>query len=132
MCNPPFHSSAAEAAQGTERKWKNLGNKKQGKTHLNFGGQNGELWCKGGELGFVSKMAQESADFKENSLWFTSLVSKSSHLTGIYFALKKAGAVSVKTINMTQGNKESRLVAWTFLTENQHIQWSLNKWISRS
>ena len=132
MCNPPFHSSAGEAAEGTERKWKNLGHKKQGKTNLNFGGQNGELWCKGGESGFVTKIVEESKEFKESTLWFTSLVSKSDNLAGIYFALKKAGAVSVKTMNMAQGNKTSRIVAWTFLTENQHIQWSLNKWIIRA
>jgi len=29
MCNPPFHSSPAEAQLGTERKWKNLGHQKK-------------------------------------------------------------------------------------------------------
>jgi 23S rRNA A1618 N6-methylase RlmF len=28
---------------------------------------------------------------------------------------------------MTQGNKESRLVAWTFMNENQRIQWRLKQ-----
>ena len=73
-------------------------------------------------------MIEESIQFKENSLWFTSLVSKSENLNSIYFALKKAGAITVKTINMTQGNKVSRIVAWTFLNDTQHIQWSLKRW----
>jgi 23S rRNA (adenine1618-N6)-methyltransferase len=75
-------------------------------------------------------MVEESSKIQESSLWFTSLVSKSASLPAIYFALKKAGAVSIKTINMNQGNKVSRMVAWTFLNDMQHIQWSLKRWKS--
>jgi len=128
ICNPPFHSSAEEAQFGSSKKWKNLGYKKTVKPVLNFGGQTNELWCKGGEVGFITRMIFESIEFKERSLWFTSLVSKSEHLNAIYVTLKKAGVVSVKTIQMAQGNKVSRLVAWTFLNEMQHIQWSLKRW----
>lgn len=128
MCNPPFHSSAEEAQMGTEKKWKNLGYKKTVKPVLNFGGQSNELWCKGGEVGFITRMAEESAQLKESSLWFTTLVSKSDHLNAVYAALKKAGAFSIKTITMTQGNKISRLVTWTYLNDTQHIQWSLKRW----
>ncbi|MBC7696613.1 MAG: 23S rRNA (adenine(1618)-N(6))-methyltransferase RlmF [Burkholderiales bacterium] len=128
MCNPPFHSSAAEAESGTERKWKNLKYKQPSKPLLNFGGQNSELWCKGGEVSFIRKMIEESAFISNSSLWFTSLVSKSENLPAIYNALKKTEAVLVKTINMSQGNKTSRLVSWTYLNETQHIQWSLNRW----
>jgi 23S rRNA (adenine1618-N6)-methyltransferase len=128
VCNPPFHSSAAEANEGSHKKWKNLGYKKTNKPVLNFGGQTNELWCNGGEVVFISKMIEESSDFKEQCLWFTSLVSKSENLPAVYAALKRFGAVTVKTINMTQGNKISRFVAWTFLTETQHIQWSLKRW----
>ena len=130
LCNPPFHSSAAEANAGSQKKWKNLGHKKTEKPVLNFGGQTSELWCKGGEVAFISKMIEESANIKEQCLWFTSLVSKSENLPAIYSVLKKVGAISIKTINMSQGNKISRLVAWTFLSETQHIQWSLKRWKS--
>lgn len=128
MCNPPFHSSAEEAQAGTERKWKNLGHKKTTKPTLNFGGQTNELWYKGGEVAFITKMIEESALMKEGSLWFTTLVSKSANLSPINYALKKEGAFTVKTITMTQGSKISRLVAWTYLNEMQHIQWSLKRW----
>lgn len=128
MCNPPFHSSAEEAQMGTEKKWKNLGYKKTVKPVLNFGGQSNELWCKGGEVGFITKMAEESAQLKESCLWFTTLVSKSDNLNAVYAALKKAGAFSIKTITMTQGNKISRVVTWTYLNDTQHIQWSLKRW----
>ena len=128
VCNPPFHSSAAEASEGSHKKWKNLGHKKTNKPVLNFGGHTNELWCKGGEVAFITKMIEESFLLKEQCLWFTSLVSKSDNLSAIYSALKKVGAISVKTINMSQGNKISRFVAWTFLSETQHIQWSLKRW----
>ena len=128
LCNPPFHSSASEASEGSQKKWKNLGHKKTEKPVLNFGGQTTELWCKGGEVAFISKMIEESILIKDQCLWFTSLVSKSENLPAIYSALKKVNAISVKTINMSQGNKISRLVAWTFLSETQHIQWSLKRW----
>lgn len=128
VCNPPFHSSAAEANAGSQKKWKNLGHKKTEKPVLNFGGQTTELWCKGGEVTFITKMIEESFLLKEQCLWFTSLVSKSENLPAIYSALKKVNAISIKTINMSQGNKISRLVAWTFLSETQHIQWSLKRW----
>lgn len=128
MCNPPFHSSAADAESGTERKWKNLKYKQPSKPLLNFGGQNAELWCKGGEVAFIKKMIEESVIISNSSLWFTTLVSKSDNLPAIYAALKKAAAVSIKTIHMSQGNKISRIVAWSFKNETKHIQWSLNRW----
>lgn len=128
MCNPPFHSSAEDAESGTERKWKNLKFKQTSKPLLNFGGQNAELWCKGGEITFIKKMIEESVIISNNCLWFTTLVSKSDNLPAIYSALKKVEAISIKTIPMSQGNKISRIVAWSFKNETQHIQWSLNRW----
>ena len=113
MCNPPFHSSSKDAAEGTERKWRNLG-KKPTDTSLNFGGQNHELWYEGGEERFVLRMIEESQQYAKNCGWFTSLISKKETLTGCYRALDRAGATQVKTISMSQGQKVSRLLAWTF------------------
>ena len=128
LCNPPFHSSASEAKEGTDRKWKNLGQQKLIKSNLNFGGQSNELWCKGGERAFILKMIEESVSFSQNCLWFTTLVSKSENLSSIYNALKKVNATEIKTVNISQGIKTSRLVAWTFMNETQHIQWSIKRW----
>lgn len=123
ICNPPFHSSLAEAMEGTTRKVKNLSGGKVKKTILNFGGQQRELWCKGGEKQFLSTMIKESALFSRNCLWFTSLVSKSSNLSDIYAELEHVNAHTIKTIEMKQGNKISRLVAWTFLNTAQQAEW---------
>ncbi|MGE8541925.1 MAG: RlmF-related methyltransferase, partial [Acinetobacter sp.] len=43
-------------------------------------------------------------------------------------ALAKSGAVDVKTIKMTQGQKESRFVAWTFLDSRQQQAWKNARW----
>lgn len=114
LCNPPFHSSAKEALAGTERKWKNLGkNKNQTKT-LNFGGIGAELWTKGGEKSFIQTMIQESKLYSEQVGWFTSLVSKGENLPFITKLLSEVNASDVKLIDMSQGQKKSRIVAWTF------------------
>ncbi|WP_346861487.1 23S rRNA (adenine(1618)-N(6))-methyltransferase RlmF [uncultured Draconibacterium sp.] len=114
ICNPPFHSSAGEARKGTLRKLSNLKGTKTRKAKLNFGGQNNELWCEGGEKLFVRKMIEESVQFANSCVWFTTLVSKETNLPGIYKTLKKVKAKQIKTLNMGQGNKKSRIVAWSF------------------
>ncbi|GAB2650014.1 23S rRNA (adenine(1618)-N(6))-methyltransferase RlmF [Emticicia sediminis] len=115
ICNPPFHASTEEAAAGSQRKNKNLGLKDKNK--LNFGGQNAELWCEGGEEVFVRNMIFESKEISQQIRWFTSLIAKKEHLPSIYYYLKKVNAVEIKTINMAQGQKINRIVAWTFKTE---------------
>lgn len=128
LCNPPFHSSAEEAQASTLRKLSNLKQKKINKPVLNFGGQNKELWCEGGEVAFISKMIQESTEFADSSFWFTSLVSKESSLKPLYTELRKAGVLLVKTLSMGQGNKNSRALAWTFFSKEKQINWSKMRW----
>jgi len=130
MCNPPFHASLAEARAGTQRKWKNLGiesNKKKIPV-LNFGGQSMELCCEGGEEAFVCRMIKESARLPGSCLWFTTLISKSSSLPAVYRAIKYVGAAENRTIEMAQGQKKSRIVAWTFLDKAQQQTWRLARW----
>ena len=131
LCNPPFHASAAEAAAGTRRKLTNLGGRPTGQRGnppvLNFGGQNTELWCVGGEEAFVRRMISESARLPTTSRWFTTLIAKKDSLPGIYKALYQAAAVEVRTIDMAQGQKKSRLVAWTFLTPEQQEAWRISR-----
>ena len=111
MCNPPFHASAEEARAGTERKWKNLGKKGAG---LNFGGKSHELWCAGGEKAFVGYMMDESKTFSSQCHWFTTLVSKDENLPSFEKSLSKLGAAEIRILKMEQGQKKSRVLAWTF------------------
>lgn len=128
ICNPPFHSSLEEAQEGTLRKLSSLNHKKITTPTLNFGGQTTELWCEGGEERFVRDMIRQSKQFGSNCFWFTTQISKQSHLESVYEALKSAGAVEVKTIPMGQGTKVSRIVAWTFLKKDQQKGWIESKW----
>ncbi|MBC7745708.1 MAG: 23S rRNA (adenine(1618)-N(6))-methyltransferase RlmF [Flavobacterium sp.] len=111
ICNPPFHSSAEAAKEGSERKWKNLNSANSG---LNFGGQHAELYCDGGEERFLDTMIRESVQYQSNCKWFSSLVSDKKLLPLLYKTLAEVKAVAVKTINMSQGQKVSRVIVWTF------------------
>ena len=123
ICNPPFHASVMEAAKANIRKTNNLENTKSNQPLFNFGGQNRELWYNGGEIRFLTQMAYESAKFPMNCFWFTTLVSKKENLKSILNTLQKVNAVTIKTIVMAQGQKTSRFVAWTFLSDTQQKSW---------
>ena len=106
------HCDLAEAQAGARRKWTNLGRPQSGK---NFGGQGGELWTPGGEASFVWRLVSESAALGAQVCWFTTLVSKSANLEGVMKGLERVKPAEVRTIEMSQGQKRSRIVAWTFL-----------------
>lgn len=125
MCNPPFHDSEESALKGNLRKTKNLNKSKVCKPLLNFGGQQSELWCEGGELAFITKMINESALYSSQVLWFTCLVSKKDNLYKLTSLLKKIKAVEIRTIDMAQGQKISRIVAWTFVPQQNRKDWFL-------
>jgi 23S rRNA (adenine1618-N6)-methyltransferase len=118
VCNPPFHASAAGARAAAETKWRKLG-RGAARAQRNFGGQPTELWCPGGESGFVARMIEESRAFGVQVCWFTSLVSSSGSLPGIRRALARAAAKEIRTVPMAQGQKQSRFVAWTFLGRDE-------------
>jgi 23S rRNA (adenine1618-N6)-methyltransferase len=118
-----------EAAQeGTLRKLSNLNKKEVKEATLNFGGQGGELWCEGGERRFVGDMIRESKKFGKTCFWFSSIVSKQSNLAAIQEYLEIAKATEIKTIAMSQGNKSSRIVAWTFLNTEEQKEWRELRW----
>ncbi|WP_199559822.1 23S rRNA (adenine(1618)-N(6))-methyltransferase RlmF [Enterobacter cancerogenus] len=117
MCNPPFHDSAATARAGSERKRRNLGQAQD--AALNFGGQQQELWCEGGEVAFILRMIDESKAYGRQVKWFTTLVSRGDNLPPLYRALTDAGAVKVVKKEMAQGQKQSRFIAWSFMDDNK-------------
>ena len=84
---------------------------------LNFGGQQQELWCEGGEVAFISQMIRESQQFGRQVKWFTSLVSRGDNLPPLYRLLTEVGAVKVVKKEMAQGQKQSRFIAWSFMDD---------------
>ena len=129
LCNPPFHASEAEARGANQRKWANLGkHDNMESARRNFGGEGAELWCEGGEQGFITRMISESAMIATRCFWFTTLVSKAASLPAIEEALKGANVVQHKIISMQQGQKQSRFVAWTFLNTQQQEGWRKVRW----
>jgi 23S rRNA (adenine1618-N6)-methyltransferase len=113
LCNPPFHASARAVREAAQQKWRKLGRGAEGAAR-NFGGQGAELWCEGGEVGFIQRMIAESLAFRGQVGWFTTLVSSSASLPALRRALHQAGAAAVRTVSMAQGQKQSRFLAWTF------------------
>ena len=58
-------------------------------------------------------MIKESFEFKTQVGWFTSLVSKEAHLPKIEAVLKDLRS-QFKLIDLSHGNKKSRMIAWKF------------------
>ena len=123
ICNPPFHESAAEAYKANNRKNSNLHGTNTLKSKLNFGGIEYELWCNGGEKQFIENMILESKIFAKQCLWFTTLVSNKRLLPAFVAKLKGLHCTETKIIDMAHGNKVSRILAWTFLNENEKEMW---------
>lgn len=128
ICNPPFHASAQAAEEASLRKVNNLNTQKTDKLTLNFGGKGSELWTDGGERRFIRDMVRESKKFADSCFWFSTLVSKEANLKGAREALNAVKALEIKVIPMGQGNKSSRIIAWTFLTAEQQKEWKENRW----
>lgn len=125
LCNPPFHGSAQESEAANRRKRRHLG---QAEAKLNFGGQSNELWCSGGELAFIKRIITESRTVAEQCYLFSCLVSKQDNIAQLTGALKSAGAKRVKVVAMSQGQKQSRLLLWTFLSQEAQQQWREGYW----
>ena len=129
LCNPPFHANSDEAEKGTRRKTKNLTGKNSKTTLLNFSGANNELIYEGGEINFIQKMITESVQFSKQCLWFTTMVSKETNLPKISTLLKKLNVQDVRIIPMTTGNKVTRIIAWTFQTDEEQKKWVKKRWL---
>lgn len=128
MCNPPFHASEDDAKAANDRKRINIGTNNENSTKLNFGGQSNELWTQGGEASFVRRMIDESSRIPDTCLWFSTLVSKKNTMEGVYKTLRRVKAVQIKTINMAQGQKISRVIAWSFFDKERQAAWVSERW----
>jgi 23S rRNA (adenine1618-N6)-methyltransferase len=112
ICNPPFFGSAQEAVEQQQRKWKQLHPKQPSP---NFGGQAHELYYEhGGEVGFIKTMIEESQHYKDQIRWFTTLVSQEKYLNILLRTLKTIKVERIEIILMKHGNKQSRVLCWSY------------------
>lgn len=125
VCNPPFFSSLEEAQKANERKWNNLKKEQKG---FNFGGNAQELWYDGGEIKFLTNYIEDSQIYKKQCLWFTSLVSKEDMLPQLDQALEANGVIERKVIEMSQGQKKSRILCWTYFNAKNRKAWAQYRW----
>lgn len=125
VCNPPFFKSQTDALEATKTKLKGLGRQSDNVVR-NFSGTPTELCYAGGEKAFLHNYLYESSHYKKQCFWFTSLVSNVSHVKSMDASLKKLGATEFQVLDMIQGNKVSRVVAWTFLTKAEQGDWTKN------
>ncbi|WP_298903078.1 23S rRNA (adenine(1618)-N(6))-methyltransferase RlmF [uncultured Psychroserpens sp.] len=123
MCNPPFYKNETEALEETKRKLKGLG-KNTDTIVRNFSGTAQELWYPGGEKAFLHNYLYQSSQLKKNCFWYTSLVSKKDHVKSMETSLKKLGATKIKKLELSLGNKISRVMAWTFLSDKEQRDWN--------
>ena len=70
-----------------------------------------------------SKIYETLLQLGEASVQTISLKSK-VHRRNVYDSLNKLGATEIKTIPMHQGNKITRIVAWTFLSKKEQQEWN--------
>jgi len=120
LCNPPFYASAAEAEAANAQKNQNLGIQTSDR---NFGGTDSELWCEGGEFKFIHQMVKESQQYPESVCWFTSLLANKDYIEPLMDEIEKVGAAQARVVDMGQGQKQSRFIAWSFLTEQEQYEW---------
>ncbi|AUZ06015.2 MULTISPECIES: 23S rRNA (adenine(1618)-N(6))-methyltransferase RlmF [Vitreoscilla] len=113
LCNPPFFRSQDEANAQAARKWRNLKGAKSSSVR-NFGGQQQELWCEGGELAFLRSMIDESVHYAKQVGWFTSIVSNLNHVPPLKKELKKRKVPHIQVLEMSQGQKHTHILAWSF------------------
>jgi len=64
-------------------------------------------------------MIEQSKECADQCLWFTSLVSKKDNLKTLVRILGKARVADHKIVDMAQGQKTSRFIAWTYVRRNQ-------------
>ncbi|TXD84781.1 23S rRNA (adenine(1618)-N(6))-methyltransferase RlmF [Subsaximicrobium wynnwilliamsii] len=126
MCNPPFFKDEAEAEEKNLQKLKGLGSNAN-TTLRNFSGTAKELCYPGGEKAYLHNYLYQSSLLKTNCFWYTSLVSKHALVKSMQASLKKLGATQIKVLEMKLGNKVSRVVAWTFLSEEAQKKWNPKK-----
>ena len=107
MTNPPFYSSQAEMLAS-------YGNKTAPPSAICTGSEN-EMICPGGDVGFVSRLLDESLQLQDRVQWYTAMLGKLSSLQQIVAKLKERRINNFAVTCLQAGHKTKRwAVAWSF------------------
>lgn len=128
MCNPPFYKDKEEADSANLRKNRNI-HKEGGKDRVrNFQGTDIELIYPGGEKKFLSAMIRQSRMFGNQVLWFSSLVSSQGLMSAVKSEFSLVRVAHWNSVDLSHGNKKSRMVYWSFLNRDERENWKEKRW----
>ncbi|KAI7887349.1 S-adenosyl-L-methionine dependent methyltransferase [Lichtheimia hyalospora FSU 10163] len=106
MCNPPFYESKEEVDQGLE-------NKELEPSSVCTGSTN-EMITPGGELQFISQIINESLEYKDRIMWYTSLIGLKKTIKPITQKLKSHNITNYIVTSFCQGKTTRWAIAWSF------------------
>ncbi|KAH6629343.1 hypothetical protein C7974DRAFT_311319 [Boeremia exigua] len=111
LCNPPFFVDSAEMEISLSGEGKATG------PNAICTGSNNEMVCPGGDLGFVTRIVEESLILRDKVTWYSSMLGKLSSAKAIIELLKSHNitnwAVGVLEPGTKTGTKRW-IVAWSF------------------
>ena len=100
MCNPPFFDLDHQLPQHTA---------------TGISATHSETVCEGGEVGFVTRMAKESACAPKQIVWYTSMLGKRTSLPPLKRMLREIGVTSILHTQLVQGKTMRWAIAWSFV-----------------
>jgi 23S rRNA (adenine1618-N6)-methyltransferase len=109
ICNPPFFTDPSDMQSSLK------GEGKSWKPNAICTGAEVEMVCPGGDLGFVTKIVNESLVLRDKVQWYTSMLGKMDSAKAIVHLLKKHNITNwaVGAIEVGSGTKRW-IVAWSF------------------
>ena len=111
LCNPPFFNNSAEMEKSLSGDGKATG------PNAICTGSNNEMICPGGDLGFVTRIVEESLVLRDKVTWYSSMLGKLSSAKAVVELLKSHSitnwAVGVLEPGTKTGTKRW-IVAWSF------------------
>lgn len=110
VCNPPFYTCAQERDALREAKEP---------YYEPCVGHDVELYTEGGEVAFVERLVQESAEpmHRERIAWYTSMLGRLASVHAIVSALKREGITNYALTDLVQGRTRRWAIAWSFRPE---------------
>lgn len=109
ICNPPFFTSESEMHNSL------TGEGKSWKPNAVCTGAPIEMVCPGGDLGFVTRLVEESLVLREKVSWYSSMLGKLESAKAVITLLKQRGIANWAVGVIDTGASTKRwVVAWSF------------------